>query len=375
MDRAGLGVQLVRTPWLSVVVIGRNEGQRLERCLDSVLAMGLPAEAETREEMSSAANEMVDGRAQTAGDFSLTEDVFPQVELIYVDSGSTDGSVALATLKGWRVLSLGMGRPTAARGRNAGWRAARGTTVLFLDGDTVLHPSFVLEAMPAFKQADTAVVWGHRRELFPEHSVYNRVMDLDWVYEPGYTGFCGGDALFRREALEAVGGFDETLIAGEEPELCRRLSAGGYRMLHVDLPMTGHDLAVLRFGQYWRRATRAGHAYAEVAERFRGTEHPFWSREVDRNRRRALVLVTVAPIGLLLSVLAGNVLPLLVVFGLLIALAVRTAWKARWKGGGAVTLLLYGVHSHVQQIPIYWGQLKFLRNQRAGRAAGLVEYK
>ena len=72
MDCAGLGVQLVRTPWLSVVVIGRNEGQRLERCLDSVLAMGLPAEAETREEMSSAANEMVDGRAQTAGDFSLT---------------------------------------------------------------------------------------------------------------------------------------------------------------------------------------------------------------------------------------------------------------------------------------------------------------
>lgn len=365
----------MRAPWLSVVVIGRNEGERLERCLNSVLAMQLASEGKDRQEVLTGEDATVAEAVTTAAHFDLAEADDPQVELIYVDSGSTDGSVALATAKGWRVLALEVGRPTAARGRNAGWRAARGDTVLFLDGDTVLHPSFAMSAMPEFQRADTAVVWGHRRELFPERSVYNRVMDLDWVYAPGYTGFCGGDALFKRPALEAVGGFDETLIAGEEPELCRRLMAAGYRIVHADLAMTGHDLAIRHFSQYWRRATRAGHAYAEVAERFRGTAEPFWSEEVDRNRRRALVLVGVVVTGLLLSVLARSFSPLLVTVGLLLGLVVRTAWKARWKGGSVATLLLYGMHSHFQQIPIYWGQLQFWRNQRAGRARGLVEYK
>ncbi len=364
------------TPWLSVVVIGRNEGERLARCLDSVRAMRAAGDT----------CPIPEGTAETAGNAVVAMEAeagnYPQsdvsercVELIYVDSGSTDGSVALAMGRGARVLALHVEQPTAARGRNAGWRVASAETVLFLDGDTVLHPNFVAEAMSAFEEVDTAVVWGHRRELFPHHSVYNRVMDLDWVYAPGYTAFCGGDALFRRQALEAVDGFDETLIAGEEPELCRRLLSAGYRVLHLDLAMTGHDLAVARFSQYWRRATRAGHAYAEVAERFRGTRDPFWSGEVDRNRRRALVLVGLVLAGSLLSVVIGRVLPVLIVSGLLVALAVRTAWKSRWKGGNAVTLLLYGVHSHLQQIPIYGGQLQFRRNKRAGRASGLVEYK
>ncbi len=365
----------MRTPWLSVVVIGRNEGERLQRCLDSVMAMRLVQTGENSEQVPAGEAATIARGTGAVSRFDQDGIADQDLELIYVDSGSTDGSVALAAARSWRVLTLEVGRPTAARGRNAGWRAARAETVLFLDGDTVLHPRFVIDAMPAFENVNTAVVWGHRRELFPEQSVYNRVMDLDWVYAHGYTGFCGGDALFRRDALEAVGGFDETLIAGEEPELCRRLIAAGYRILHVDLAMTGHDLAVMRFRQYWRRATRAGHAYAEVAERFRGTREPLWSDEVERNRRRALVLVGVVPVGLLLGMVARSFLPLLLVMGLLLALAVRTAWKARWKGASAATLLLYGVHSQFQQIPIYWGQLQFWRNQRAGRAAGLVEYK
>ena len=53
-----------------------------------------------------------------------------------------------------------------------------------------------------------AVVWGHRREIHPEQSIYNRVLDLDWIYAPGPTLFCGGDALFRRSVLTATNGFD-----------------------------------------------------------------------------------------------------------------------------------------------------------------------
>jgi hypothetical protein len=247
--------------------------------------------------------------------------------------------------------------------------------VLFLDGDTVLGPRFVQGSRKEFSDPSVAVVWGHRREMFPRASLYNRVLDLDWVYAPGWTQFCGGDALFRRAVLEAAGGFDETLIAGEEPELCRRILGLGYGILHVDRAMTRHDLAITRFSQYWRRATRAGHAFAEVSERFRGTANPFWLADARRNRNRALVLLGLPLAGLAVSLAARSLWPVLAVAGMFTALAARTAWKARWKSRDTVALLLYGVHSHFQQVPIFVGQMQFRRNQREGKRAGLVEYK
>ena len=90
----------------------------------------------------------------------------------------------------------------------------------------------------------------------------------------------------RRRALEEVGGYDGTLIAGEEPELCRRLRARDYRILHIDAPMTGHDLAMTHFQQYWKRALRTGYAYAEVSKRFRDSADPLWRGPRVRNLQR-----------------------------------------------------------------------------------------
>jgi cellulose synthase/poly-beta-1,6-N-acetylglucosamine synthase-like glycosyltransferase len=327
---------------VSVVVIGRNEGGRLERCLAYVAAMQQP-------------------------NFDI--------ETIYVDSGSSDGSVALAQQFGAQVIVLNPPRPTAALGRNAGWQAAAGEIVLFLDGDTVLHPEFVAGSLIAFDNPAVAVVWGHRRETLATHSLYNRVLDLDWIYPPGETAFCGGDALFRRSTLEATGGYDGTLIAGEEPELCRRILALGQRILHVDRPMTGHDLGITRFAQYWRRAARAGHAYAEVSARFALTTEPFWLQESRRNVMQALVLMVSPLAGVAASLWLQSAWPLLVIGLALIGLVLRTAWKARWRSTDRLAVLLYGIHSQFQQIPIFVGQVGFWRNRRRGRRAGLVEYK
>ena len=327
---------------VSVVVIGRNEGRRLKRCLESVAAM-------------------------VRSDF--------EIETIYVDSGSTDASVALAQGLGATAIALNSARPTAAMGRNAGWKMARGEIVLFLDGDTVLDPRFVIDSLAEFYDPKAAVVWGHRREMFPKRSIYNRVLDLDWIYAPGDTAFCGGDALFRRDVLEATAGFDETVIAGEEPELCRRMIELGYRILHVDRPMTRHDLAMTQFGQYWRRATRAGHAFAEVSERFRRTENPFWLEEARRNRLRALALLGMGLVGVVASVVLLSAWPIMLMVGMILLLSLRSSWKARSKSSDTLALLLYGVHSQVQQVPIFMGQMQFWRNRRSGRRSGLVEYK
>jgi glycosyltransferase involved in cell wall biosynthesis len=327
---------------LSVVVIGRNEGERLVRCLGSVRDM-----------------RGIDG----------------DIELVYADSGSKDGSPARAAAVGATVVAVESPHPTAASGRNAGWRATAGEFVLFLDGDTLLNPHFARRALDAIEADDgIAGVWGHRREIHPERSIYNRVLDLDWIFKPGFTPYCGGDVLMRRSALEAVGGYDPSLIAGEEPELCRRLRGKGYRILHIDAPMTGHDMAMTRFRQYWRRAVRTGHAYAEVSRRFRDTDDPLWQRSRTRNLVRGPFWALTFALALAGSVVGRAWWPAAAWLALSLVVAARTAWKVRWKSPDFVALFLYGLHSHLQHVPIFLGQLRFeLGAKRAKR--GLIEYK
>jgi glycosyltransferase involved in cell wall biosynthesis len=324
-------------PALCIVIIGRNEGQRLTCCLQSVVKAG--------------------------------------AELIYVDSASTDNSPEVAASFGAESIVIYGGIQTAARARNAGWEKASGPHVLFLDGDTILNPHFIDRALKVLESDHSiAAVWGHRRELYPERSIYNRILDLDWIYPAGDTDFCGGDVLMRRSALAEVEGYDPALAAGEEPELCRRLRARGYRIVHIDAPMTGHDLNMMRFSQYWRRAMRAGYAYAEVSNRFRGSADPMWSQESRRNiRSGSFWIAWLAGMFLLLAFRNVWVLPW---FAPLIALPVRSAWRARSRARGQWRLLLlYGFHSQFQQIPILFGQLRYFRDRRSGKQGSQIQYK
>jgi glycosyltransferase involved in cell wall biosynthesis len=330
-------------PILSIVVIGRNEGQRLVRCLQSVVAI-----------------KKLDG----------------QSELIYVDSGSSDGSPQIAESLGAKVIVLDTKRPTAALGREAGWREASSEFILFLDGDTILNADFPGKALNAIT-ADPmiAAVWGHLREIRPEHSLYNRILDLDWIFPTGEIDLCGGNVLMRRKALDMAGGYDASLIAGEEPELCCRIRSYGYRIIHIDEPMVGHDLAMTRFGQYWKRSVRTGYAYAEVSRRYRETDGGFWGKERLNNLIRGASWTFSPLIAIALSIIYHSI----VVFGIwcciFLSLALRSAWNARWKSTDVAALLLYGIHSHFQQIPICIGQIQFERGLRRGRRQLLIEYK
>ena len=329
----------MKDPMLSIVIIGRNEGDRLASCLQSV------------------------------------DSIRAEAELIYVDSASADGSPQVASDFGAQVIVLHGGIQTAARARNAGWQRALAPYVLFLDGDTILNQGFPAAALKVLEsEPSIAAVWGHRRELHPEHSVYNRVLDLDWIYAAGITDYCGGDVVMRRSALAEIEGYDPSLIAGEEPELCRRLRARGYRIMHIDFPMTRHDLNMMRFSQYWRRAERAGHAYAEISDRFRGSADPMWLQESNRNLLSGGFWIGWLPVALMLGALKSLwIIPWL---SLLPLLSARSAWKARYKAPGeTMLLLLYGLHSHLQQIPILIGQLRYFLGRHAGEQRKQIEYK
>jgi glycosyltransferase involved in cell wall biosynthesis len=330
-------------PALSIVVIGRNEGQRLVRCLQSIASI---------------------------------HSVHEGIEVLYVDSASSDGSPEVAARLGAQTIVLNATHPTAALGRNAGWKQAAAQFILFLDGDTILDPDFPARAFAAILADESvAAVWGHRREIHPENSIYNRILDLDWIYPPGPAEFCGGDVLMRRAALEAAGGYDGTLIAGEEPELCRRMRALGCQILHIDAPMTGHDLEMRRFRQYWKRALRAGHAYAEVSSRFRRSGDPFWQSERVGNFRRGGFWIFSFLAAGIASILLHSILPAALWLVMLAVLSLRSAWKARWKSTSAPTLLAYGLHSQLQQVPICIGQLSYDLNPRKGQQKKLIEYK
>ena len=331
----------VRSVDVSVVIIGRNEGERLRVCLESVRA------------------------ADWSG---VRHDIW------YVDSRSSDNSVALAQAAGAQVMVLEDAAPCAAKARNLGWQAAAGTFILFLDGDTVLAPGFVRAALAALQDARLCAAWGHRRESHPTQSVYTRVLDLDWVYPTGRSLYFGGDVLIRRCALEQVQGFDPTLKAGEEPEMCARLRALGWEIEHLDEPMTQHDLAVRSLRAYWLRCYRSGIAYAEVAQRMRRMGDVLWQKEAVRDFRHG-VLYALYPV---LLVLTFTVAPTLGAGLLAAALAVlaRTAWRSRHKAGGQWMLCWqYALHSHIQKIPALAGQLAWKKAQIQAQQLALVEYK
>ena len=316
-------------PRLGIVIIGRNEGERLVACLRSVGAV--PA------------------------------------RIVYVDSGSTDGSVAEARRAGAVVVSLDTRVAfTAARARNAGFQRLLEDgpcdAVQFIDGDCALREGW-LDFASNYLAANpkVAVVCGRRRERFPDATIYNWLIDREWNTPVGQAKACGGDAMMRAGALAEVGGFNPNLIAGEEPELCVRLRQSGWEVWRLDHEMTWHDAAITRFGQWWKRARRAGHAAAEGAA-LHG-QPP--ERHGVAQTRRALAW--------------GLVLPALVIIGALItpwALLLALLWPLKmarlilrghpWQE--AIAFTLGNVAEAIGALEFHWRKLT------NGRIA-LIEYK
>jgi GT2 family glycosyltransferase len=323
---------------LGVVAIGRNEGERLRRCLESVV-----------------------GRA----------------DVVYVDSGSTDGSRELARGLGAHVVELDLSRPfTAARARNAGLdrllaERPHVELVMFVDGDCEVVDGFLARAAARLdERPELAVVCGRRRERHPEASLFNRLCDLEWDTEVGDTDACGGDAMMRVSAVREVDGFDPALIAGEEPDLCVRLRRRGWRIERIDAEMTLHDAAMTEFGQWWSRNVRAGHAFAEGSWRHGRSPERHWVSETKKVLMWGGVLPTVA---------VGAALPTLgLSLGLLAGYPVSTARNFRRqldRGRSPGEALLYSVSCTASHFPELQGALRFYWGLARGRRSAIIEYK
>ncbi len=157
--------------------------------------------------------------------------------------------------------------------------------------------------------------------------------------------------------------------------MCRRMRAGGARILHIDAPMTGHDIAILRLSQYWRRAVRTGFAYAEISERYRHTPDPLWARESRANLLRGSLMFRSVSEPAWLLPFCGPWVPLIVLALGGSALAVRTAVSSEMERRSLEDFALFGFHSHLQHVPILQGQILYFWGRRRGQRRGLIEYK
>jgi len=297
---------------VGAVAIGRNEGERLKQCLESL-----------RRDLD---------------------------RVVYVDSGSIDGSVDLARSLQVEVVELDLGQPfTAARARNAGFARLLENNpelafVQFVDGDCELRPTWLPAALAYLRDhKQVAIACGRRRERFPQATPYNQLCDLEWDTPVGETQACGGDFLVHVEAFRQVGGFQEDLIAGEEPDLCFRLRRHAWKIARLDEEMTLHDAAMTRMGQWWQRSKRSGYADMEASQR-RGRYEPHLRRRVWSN-----VLWSLPPAWPLWPVL----------------------WTRVYRRRGALyaTHIVAGKLAHTAGIFAYWSR----RLHRAKPA--LIEYK
>ncbi len=323
---------------VGVVAIGRNEGERLRACLRSARR---DAEA-----------------------------------LVYVDSGSTDGSVEMAREMGAKIVELDADLPfTAARARNAGfeqlaiaWPAVE--YVQFVDGDCEFEAGWIQSAARVLATEHWAVVCGRRRERHPDRSVYNRLCDMEWDTEIGETTACGGDSMIRIDSFREVGGFSYDLIAGEEPELCVRIVAAGGRILRIDEPMTIHDAEMFSFGQWWTRAVRAGHAVAEAAVRHPGIA----GRKNERDVRSAWVWGILLPAAVLLFALLSLGASLLLALAWPLQIA-RIARRRPRPNFSTRDNWIYAAACVVGKLPHIQGMLRFSLGRWTGRRSRLIEYK
>ncbi len=320
---------------VGVVIIGRNEGARLRHCIESVL---------------------------------------PQAEqIVYVDSGSTDDSVSLAKSLGCAVIELDLNRPfTAGRARNEGFTHLRQQNpalqfVQFIDGDCILNPTWVNNALAKMAEnATIAIVCGRRRERFSTTSIYNKLCDLEWDTPIGQTDACGGDFLVRVDAFTQVGGFDERFAAGEEPELCLRLRNAGFTIWRIDAEMTLHDANMTHFSQWWRRNMRAGSAYAQS----------MWTHGKNAERYNLHESISIWLWAIVIPLFALLLAPLsfgasLLILGLYPLLGWRIYKWRRSIGDNSADARLYSFFCVLGKFPQFEGQARFL----AKRESVLIEYK
>ena len=227
--------------FISFVIIGLNEEKMIGRCIESIFRLDYPQD---------------------------------KIEIIYVDSGSTDRTLEISSKYPLKIVQLKTDRPSVSLGRNEGFKISKGKLIHFIDGDSLIDPQWLKNSLPYMVNGEIACVTGRRKELFPEESIYNKLIDLSWQNAPsGYVDIPGTGGLFKKAILEEVGPFDTNLKAGGEIELGYRIRRKGYKILNIGNTMIYHDADISSLFEYLKRAMRNGYGTAQIFKKYWHNKH------------------------------------------------------------------------------------------------------
>jgi len=215
---------------------------------------------------------------------------YPDYETIVVDDGSTDHTAEIARSHGVRLISIA--NQGLAHARNVGLSAARGELVAYIDGDAFPDPHWLHYVAEAFARPGNAAVGGPNipppdgpvAECVanaPGGPIHVLLSDREAEHIPGCN------MVFRRAALEAVGGFDPQFhAAGDDVDICWRLQEQGWTLGFSPAAVVWHRRRNSVRG-YWRQQKGYGKAEALLErkwpEKYNATGHVTWGGRIYGN--------------------------------------------------------------------------------------------
>jgi len=328
---------------IGVVVIGRNEGERLVNCLKSLLRQNCE-----------------------------------KIPIIYVDSGSSDGSCEKAQELGVEVVNLDLSTPfTAARARNAGFTKLRENhpeviAVQFLDGDCEMLEGWLSSTAKTIEEnPDVVAVCGFREERYPEKSVYNRICNVEWqMGKIGEILNFGGDVMIRAETLAAIGGYNEKVIAAEDDEVSIRLRQTGGKIVRLAGIRVIHDANMHNAKQWWQRAKRSGYGFAQVAYLHGKSPEQKFLKEL----RRTWLWGMIVPVIAIALVVVSHGLSLLLFLRYPLT-AIKVIYQSHKQGFTWKDSLAWGISCSLSAFPAVLGTIRFYWDLLNKKQHTIIEYK
>jgi cellulose synthase/poly-beta-1,6-N-acetylglucosamine synthase-like glycosyltransferase len=215
----------------------------------------------------------------TAAVRSLVNSDYPELEVIVVDDGSTDGTadiVAGLSEPGVELIRQPNGGKPAAL--NTGIAAARHDVIVMVDGDTIFEPDTVRELVQALADPGVGAVSGNTK-VGNRHGLIGRWQHIEYVigfnldrrmYDvarcmPTIPGAIGA---FRREALTAVGGVSDDTLA-EDTDLTMAIHRAGWRVVYEEKARAWTE-APATLSQLWRQRYRWCYGTMQAMWKHRG---------------------------------------------------------------------------------------------------------
>jgi glycosyltransferase involved in cell wall biosynthesis len=309
---------------VSIIVIGYNEAKNLHNTFNAIKSISYPNR---------------------------------NMEIIYVDSDSNDGSVDIAKEYADKVIIEYNLYRTAARGRNRGLTEAKGSIVHFVDGDVEIDPDYLKNALDVLADDNIHAVTGRLVEKNNRNNIYSRILSSSWLNcKEGFIESCVAGGTFKKNTILKINGYDERIKQGEETELGIRFRKAGYKIYFIENIMGSHDYSINRLKDYLRIFIKDGEA---KSVQMMQKEHNIYYHNVRlsaiKNIAHNILILSI----IIISILSKYSILLIAIFIYLNYLIIKYYF---YKRINKIWQLLYFILMNLLKPLTFWGQLKSLIN-------------